>query len=90
MQELQEENKRLALKGKEDHLRSMAERDGEVKELHHRLERRTKALTQLKLRTYVPTHMSTRFVCACMCASNHMLARTRARVLTIVHIRTNM
>ena len=37
---------------------------------------------------YVPTHMPTRFVCACMCASNHMLVRTR--VHTIVHIRTNM
>ena len=57
VQELQEENKRLALKGKEDHLRSMAERDGEVNELHQRLERKTEALTQLKVRTHISIHV---------------------------------
>ena len=65
VQELQEENKRLALKGKEDHLRSMAERDGEVKELHQRLERKTEALTQLKVRTYA--HEYTFCVCMHVC-----------------------
>ena len=35
---------------------------------------------------YVPTHICTRFVCACMCASNHMLAHTCTCVHTIVHI----
>ncbi len=57
VQELQEENKRLALKGKEGHLRSMAERDGEVNELHQRLERKTEALTQLKVRTHISIHV---------------------------------
>lgn len=62
VQELQEENKRLVLKGKEDHLRRLAERDGEVKELHQRLERKTEALTQLKVCTYAHEYT----FCMCM------------------------
>ena len=49
VKELQGENKRLILKGKDDHQRSIAERDGEVRELHQHLEQKTEALTQLKV-----------------------------------------
>ena len=78
VQELQEENKRLALKGKENHLRSMAERDGEVKELHQRLERKTEALTQLKVCTYLRTYVHVLCVHACV------------QVITCLHIRVHV
>lgn len=49
VQELQVENKKLMLKGKEDHHRSIAEREGEVRELHRHLQVKTEALTKLKV-----------------------------------------
>ena len=52
VQELQEENKKLMLKGKEQQQRSIAEREGEVRELHHHLEMKTEALTKLQVIFY--------------------------------------